>query len=170
MKKNIINTERRNTLTSLAASISGLAKNLLGGKGIAETELLANWREIAGEELAKNSLPQKISFSADSRNNGTLTLLAANGAAALEIQHKTTLLIDKINTYFGYAAVGKIRVVQNDAFLHTGTAANFEDKNEKKLVTQKEQTYISHITQDIQNPELKARLRSLGESIAKSQK
>ena len=43
----------------------------------------------------------------------------------------------------------------------------FADKEEKKLVSNEEQNYIYELTEDIENPDLKERLRSLGENIFK---
>ncbi len=170
-QRDLINTEHQcRGLEALSSSMISLVKKLLGNKGMAEIDILANWLAIAGEDLAQNSLPQKIEFKSRTRNQGTLYLLTVSGAFALEIQHKIPLLLEKINTFFGYQAVSKIKIIQNDAFIHTQPSANFADKDKKKLVTPDEQNYIKMVTKDVQNPQLQERLRSLGESIFKNNK
>ncbi len=170
-QKSIISKEHLcHGLEALSAGMAPFVKKLLGNKGMAEIDLIANWKNIAGEETAQYSLPQKIEFKRGNENNGTLYLLVANGAYALDIQHKTPLLLEKINTFFGYCAVAKIKIIQDNSFIHTPSVAEFEDKQEKKLVTPEEETYIQGITENVKNPDLKARLKSLGESIFKNNK
>lgn len=167
-QSDIINTERKaEGLTRLSEGIAPLLKKLLGKQGLAEIEILSNWINIVGEEIAEYSLPQKIEFKSGSRNGGILHLIAAGGAFALEIQHKTPIILEKVNTFFGYRAVEKIKIIQNNTFLDTFSDVKNDDKTEKKLVSKEQQTYISGMIKDVQNPDLKARLQSLGESIAK---
>ena len=71
---------------------------------------------------------------------------------------------------FGYQAVAKIKIIQNDTFIHSSPQAEFDDKHEKKLVTKEEENYIQSVTENVQNPDLRARLKSLGESIFKNNK
>ena len=169
--KIIVSAEHRSKgLESLAAGMAPLIKKILGEKGLAEINILSAWPEIVGTELAQFSQPQKIEFKKGERSGGTLHLMTAGGAFALEIQHKSALILEQINTFFGYNAVCKIKFIQNDSFIQTQLSSKIDHNTEKKLVTPKEQTYIREITEDIQNPELKTRLRSLGNSIMKNQK
>ena len=167
-EKNIINEEHRgNGLNSFSADISSFAAKLLGKKGMMEMKILSEWTDIVGEELAKHSLPEKISFAKDARDNGVLHLIVSSGAYALEISHITPMILEKINVYFGYKAVAKIKTIQASAGLNSFLETKFDDKEDKKLVSKEQQTYINKITEDVKNSELKDRLRSLGESIFK---
>lgn len=168
---NLISDEHQSKgFENLSASMTPLIKKLLGAKGMAEVEILANWKNIVGEDLAKYSLPQRIEFKVGSRNNGTLYLMAASGGFAMEIQHRTPLILEKINTFFGYQAVAKIKLIQNDGFINTEVSPVYEDNLEKKLVTEEEQNYIDSVTEDIQHTELKLSLQKLGKSIFATKK
>ncbi len=170
-QKNIVSKEHLcHGLEALSAGMASFVKKLLGNKGLAEIDLIANWKNIAGETLAQYSLPQKIEFKRGTENNGTLCLLVADGAYALEIQHKTPLLLEKINTFFGYQAIAKIKIVQNGSLIHTPSTTDFDDKHEKKLVTKEEENYIQSVTENVQNPDLRNRLKSLGECVFKNNK
>ncbi len=169
--KDIVSAEHKAAgLENLSASMSPLIKKLLGNKGLIEIDLLSNWQNIVGQEIAEHSMPQKIVFKPNCRNDGTLHLLVAGSAFALEIQHKLPIILEKINTFFGYKAIAKITIMQNDAFINTSLTTVSEDKPDKKLVTKQEQTYINEVTEGIQNSELKEQLKSLGESIFKNNK
>ncbi len=171
-KSNFVSAEHHaNGPERLSSSMAPLVKKILGPRGLAEIEILENWEKIIGPELARFSCPQKIDFSKDSRCEGTLHLMAASGAYALEIQHKTELILERINTFFGYRAVSALKIIQNDTFMQqTADSVKNDDKTDKKLVTGEEQNYIGKITEQIADPKLKERLQSLGLSILKNSK
>lgn len=165
-EKNIISQEHRSGgLTQFSADISGLAAKLLGKHGLVEMKILTSWKNIVGQELAQYSLPEKISFKKDSRDDGVLHLIVSNGAFAVEIGHKTPIILEKINTFFGYNAVSKIKIIQNESAPYCFTETKYDDNENKKLVSSEQQNYINQITEDIKNEELKERLKKLGESI-----
>lgn len=170
-EKNIINNEHRgNGLTPFSSDISSFAAKLLGKQGLMEMKIITSWENIVGPELAQFSIPEKISFKKDERSNGVLHLIVSNGAFALEIGHKNSLILEKVNTFFGYNAVSQIKIFQNESYFCNNSTSKHEDKKDKKLVSSDEKTYIKQITEEIQDPELKARLQSLGENIFKQNK
>lgn len=170
-EKNIINEEHKSAgLTPFAVDISDFATKLLGKKGLCEIKILTAWNSIVGDDLAKYSVPERIYFAKGKRDNGILHLVVANGSYALQIGHKTTIILEKINTFFGYNAVSQIKISQNEAPFHHHEETIFEDKANKKLVSDQEQNYIIEITKDVKNLELKKRLQSLGENIFKQDK
>ncbi len=170
-KEIIINKEHTlEDLTSVSKTIMPLAKQLLGAKGMLEMEILSDWTAIVGEELAQYSLPQKISFRKDERSNGTLELLVLSGAFALEIQHRESQILNKINAYFGYDAVAKLKIIQNSCpenFLFTKKPI---DNVKKNLVSPEEHNYITEIIKDVDNNELRRHLEILGEAVLGSKK
>lgn len=170
-KEIIINKEHTlEDLTSVSKTIMPLAKQLLGAKGMLEMEILSDWTAIVGEELAQYSLPQKISFRKDERSNGTLELLVLSGAFALEIQHRESQILNKINAYFGYDAVAKLKIIQNSCpenFLFTKKPI---DNVKKNLVSSEEHNYITEIIKDVDNNELRRHLEILGEAVLGSKK
>ena len=95
-------------------------------------------------------------------------LFVLNGAFAIEIGHKIPIILEKINTFFGYNAVSQIKITQNESAFCNINDTKFEDNKNKKLVSSEQQNYIKQITEDIKNPELKKRLISLGLNIFKN--
>ncbi len=98
-------------LRRLAAEVPALTRAALGTKGFAEAGLLAHWREIVGEELARMAQPAKLSFRRGERFGGTLTV-KCGGAAALEIQHLAPIVLERVNAYLGYGALGRLKIEQ----------------------------------------------------------
>ena len=162
-KKDIISNEHRtNDLTDMRGILDPFARKMLGKKAFAEADVICHWKEIAGEETARFSKPLKIDFKKDERTKGTLWIEISGGAYALEIQSKSTLLISKVNTFFGYEAVSTIKMIQNPAVAkQENPSHNFE----KTLVSPQEEIYIKNLSEGIQNAELEEALCRLGQSI-----
>jgi hypothetical protein len=97
-------------LNDLTARISGPA---LRRYGFAQDQLIAKWPEIAGPILSDVSLPIKLSFPPSKKLGGTLTV-QVEGPYALQIQHIQDLLIARVNQFFGYRAVERLRLQQGD--------------------------------------------------------
>lgn len=84
-------------------------------QGFASTELVTRWTEIVGTEIAAHSEPEKIQWSRpyDGRTQepGTL-VLRVEGPAAIEIQHLSGVVLERVNRFFGWQAVGSLRLRQ----------------------------------------------------------
>jgi hypothetical protein len=84
-------------------------------QGFASTELVTRWTEIAGADIADHSQPEKIQWSRtrDGRlpEPGKL-VLRVEGPMALEIQHLSGVILERVNRFFGWQAVGAIRLRQ----------------------------------------------------------
>lgn len=171
-KKDIISAEHRAVgLSPLSDGLSPIIKKLLGGKGLVQIELLAEWKNIIGEEMASYTILQKIDYKKGSRSDGVALIAVSDGAFALEVSQQKNTIIEKINVYFGYKAVADIRVIINDVFFKSDDFTLKDDDNRKKtLVSEAQQNYISSLSQGIQNPDLKRRLEQLGESILRNEK
>jgi len=84
-------------------------------QGFARTELVTRWKEIAGAEIAACAEPIKLQWprTKDREESEPATLvLRVEGPAALEIQHQTGVIIERVNRFFGWPAVGRIALRQ----------------------------------------------------------
>jgi hypothetical protein len=80
-------------------------------QGFASTELVTRWRDIAGPDIADLAEPLKLQWqrTPDGEPPEPATLvLRVEGPAALEIQLQSAVLLERINRYFGWQAVGRI--------------------------------------------------------------
>lgn len=103
---------RRAGLRALAVSLPRVTKKLFGKRGFAEGGLAADWPEIVGTELAQRCRPGKLTFARGAeRRNGTLTL-RVEAPFATEVQHMAPQIMERINGYFGYGAIARLRLQQ----------------------------------------------------------
>ncbi len=99
-------------------AIGRIAPGILNGvfqkRGFAQGQILAQWPGIAGEELARFCCPEKITWPRPGHGNGqgAILVLRVEGPVAIEVQHSTPQLIERINSFFGYQAICKISIRQ----------------------------------------------------------
>ncbi len=163
-EKEIVSLERKcGDLRNMDAVVGAFARKILGKKAFIEADVIANWSDIVGEELAKLTKPIKIEFKKDERKGGVLHIEAASGAMALELQQKSKIVLSKVNVYFGYEAVDRLRIMQNLQIVKNISLSS--DNSEKKLVSEEEENYIRQQLEGINNPELCVALDKLGRAI-----
>ncbi|MBC8270322.1 MAG: DUF721 domain-containing protein [Rhodospirillaceae bacterium] len=106
------NRQRGGRAKTLAEHVGKITKPIFGVRGFADAAIINDWPVIAGEHLAAHSAPEKIHYSPGNKDKGVLHLRIDNGGLATYVQHQGDVLIEKINTYFGYAAVERIYINQ----------------------------------------------------------
>jgi len=79
--------------------------------GFVQSAVVSRWGEIVGDRYAGVSAPESIRFPHGKREDGVLTVVVA-GAHAPMMQHVAPLLIERVNRFFGYAAVARVVVRQ----------------------------------------------------------
>ena len=84
-------------------------------QGFAARELVTRWAEIAGPEVAAHAEPLKIQWprpvEGQPQEPATL-VLRVQGPMALEIQHTSDVILQRVNRFFGWNAVGRLALRQ----------------------------------------------------------
>jgi hypothetical protein len=74
------------------------------------------WREIVGERLAAASEPSALEWPRvrvhEQRGEGAALVIRAEPGFALELQHLAPLILERVNTYFGWCCVEKLVIRQ----------------------------------------------------------
>jgi len=78
-------------------------------RGLAEARLLTDWRMVVGPQLGARCQPVRLSGARGAP--GVLTI-HVGGASALELQHGEPQVVERINEFFGYPAVARLRLIQ----------------------------------------------------------
>ena len=99
-------SERRHGFRAVGLMVSKLAAPVVAKRGGGVlVRLKADWAAIVGPDWALVAWPAALG------RDGALKLCTAP-AAAIELQHRAPLLIDRINLYFGRSAVTRLILVQ----------------------------------------------------------
>ena len=84
-------------------------------QGFAARELVTRWPEIAGNDIAAFAEPLKMQWprpvEGQPQEPATL-VLRVEGPMALEIQHRSDVILERVNRFFGWHAVGRIALRQ----------------------------------------------------------
>src|SRR4030081_2073865 len=80
----------------LSVLLSDVFSDAYAKQGFAARELVTRWGEIAGSEVAAHSEPLKIQWPRP-----------GEGRMALEIQHSSDVILQRVNRFFGWSAVGR---------------------------------------------------------------
>ena len=106
---------RNSQVRALADAMRSTLNDAFAKQGFASTELVTRWADIVGADIAAHSEPEKIQwprpFGEDMPQPGTL-VLRVEGPASIEIQHMSRVLLERVNQFFGWQAVGALRLRQ----------------------------------------------------------
>jgi len=127
--------------------------------GFVQHSIVSRWAEIVGERYAKVSSPESIKFPAGSKAGGVLTLMVV-GAHAPLIQHLTPMIVERVNRFFGYAAINRIVFRQGKP----APAAPPPQRPQLRPVPKE----LGEGLREIADPGLRACLESLAAQIAAS--
>ena len=154
--------ERRGSMRAIAAEVPKIAGPVLGKRGFAEAQLVAQWAAIIGEDMAAGASPEKLSFARGERRDGTLHLRVAPGFAP-EIQHREPVLLERINAFFGYRAVARLTLKQGPPSRPAEPPAPRLRALEGHEIRQ-----LDRGLADIEDPTLRDALRRLGAAVIAS--
>ena len=127
--------------------------------GFVQHSIVSRWGEIVGERYGKVSSPESIKFPAGHKAGGVLTLLV-DGAHAPLIQHLTPMIVERVNRFFGYAAINRIVFRQGKP----PRPAAPPERPQLRPVPKE----LGEGLREIADPELRACLESLAGQIAAS--
>ncbi len=149
-------------METLGKHFCELTKAAFTRHGFAYAELLTQWQVIAGEDVASLCEPERIKWPRHSpeKRGGTLILRAAPGRA-LDLQHETARIAERINSFYGYAAIASIKIIQAPLTANPVPAA-------KPALDAGRAAALEARLRDIADLPLRAALRKLGQGALAS--
>jgi hypothetical protein len=112
-------------IKAVGSFVPTLTRKAFEKYGFSAATLITDWPAIAGRELAAYTAPERLRWPrgpapADEDGGegngkgrpGATLVLRVDGGRSLEVQHGARQIIERINAYFGYAAVRELRIVQ----------------------------------------------------------
>lgn len=146
--------ERRQGFRAVGVAVSKLVTPIISKRGGGVlVRLKAHWATIIGDDFASMSWPSALG------RDGVLKLRTAP-AAALELQHRAPLVIDRINLFFGRPVVNRLILVQGPL-----PADSPPTSPELRPLTANEVARLDSKLAEIADPELRAALARLGKVL-----
>lgn len=152
--------KRHGGVRAVGQSVEKLTKPIFGRRGFAGAGVVTDWKAIVGEHLARHTQPDRISHDGPKRIDGTLHLRVDSASLATELVYLEPQLIERINTFFGYKAVARLRLVNGPI-----GRAEEKPKQSRRALTGDEKSNLSKQLSVVDDPDLKAALEALGSVI-----
>lgn len=131
-------------------------------RGFSQADILSKWAEIVGPTLAQASSPERMTFSRNENRNASLKVRVSPGFAP-EFQQFEPLIIERINSFFGYRAVGRLQLIQAPI-----KQVKTSIKQPLPAPTDAQLEWLAKILEDVSDPELKQNLTNLGTAVTNS--
>jgi hypothetical protein len=138
-------------------------KDAFAKQGFAATELVTRWPEIVGPEISAHCEPEKIQWPRPYGNEdqapGTL-VLRVEGPTAIEVQHLSRIILERVNRFFGWQAVTDLRLRQ--------APLRRREKWKPPVLDQAAADRIASSLTEISDEKLRQALARLGAAVGKS--
>lgn len=131
--------------------------------------LVQSWEEIVGPRIAARSRPEKLQWprraGEDDAFRPAVLVVACEGLAALHLQHETGEVIGRVNSFLGFNAVDRIRIVQKPV-----QSPQKPQRRVPRTISASERSDIEGKVRLIEDDKLRAALERLGASVVGSRK
>ncbi|MBP7722704.1 MAG: DUF721 domain-containing protein [Alphaproteobacteria bacterium] len=151
-------------ISEATARVSGQS---FSRKYVSLGRILSSWKEIVGEKLAGKAQPVKINYRKREKGGNPVAILdiAASSADSTLLHYQKDLILERINQIFGDKWVTAIRFVATPVSIKGKTA-----KKSRIPLTEDEKSHLSGMLESLADPDLKAKLETLGTAIITEQK
>ena len=127
--------------------------------GFIQASVVTRWPEIVGPRHAQVCMPEAIRFPPGEKSGGILQLVVLPAHAPL-IQHVIPEIVERVNRFFGYKAVSKVKLRQGEVKPPRAEGARSEPPSLKPIPME-----LGESLRDIGDPELRTVLESLARSL-----
>jgi hypothetical protein len=128
--------------------------------GFVQSSVVTRWPEIVGPHHAKVCAPEAIRFPPGEKTDGILQILVVPAHAPI-IQHVIPEIIERVNRFFGYSAVAKVKLRQGAVQPPPASREPRAAPPSLRPVP----VELGDSLRDIGDPELRAVLESLARSL-----
>lgn len=127
--------------------------------GFVQSSVVSRWPEIVGARHARVCTPESIRFPPGEKSEGILQLVVVPAHAPI-IQHVIPEIIERVNRFFGYNAVAKVKMRQGQVKPPPASKPQTAAPSLRPVPLE-----LGESLRDIGDPELRAVLESLARSM-----
>jgi hypothetical protein len=127
--------------------------------GFVQSSVVSRWPEIVGARHARICTPESIRFPPGEKSDGILQLVVVPAHAPM-IQHVIPEIIERVNRFFGYNAVAKVKIRQGEVKAPPASKPQAAPPSLRPVPLE-----LGESLRDIGDPELRAVLESLARSM-----
>ncbi|WP_455482276.1 DUF721 domain-containing protein [Bartonella sp. B35(2025)] len=145
---------------SLSEMASKILDPVLRKRAGFSAELIEHWPQIIGHDIGEHTMPLKIIWKCHADwhevfQPATL-VMACEGFAVLKVMHETSELLHRINVFFGYIAIDRIKIEQKCVSVLTNYLPT------KSVLNEKDKKIVEKMLEGIEDESLRYSLYELG--------
>lgn len=136
-------------------------------RGFASVDIVASWADIVGERYGARVQPDRLVWprqteleDPDAPRQPATLVVHTDGATALMLSHESEQVLERINVFYGWAAIGRIKILQKPV-------SQKKSSRPKKLrsLTQSEEQRLDESIDGVENDRLRLALKKLGAQV-----
>lgn len=130
-------------------------------RGLMGAEFITYWADIVGERYAMVTRPEKINWPRhEKQNEAAVITIRVDPSFAHILQHDWPQLQDRLNAYFGFYAIGQLKI-------HQGVIPITREnkKSPPRALTGKEEAKLEQLLENINDTPLQETLARLGRYV-----
>ena len=127
--------------------------------GFVQSSVVTRWPEIVGAHHARVCVPEAIRFPPGEKESGILQLVVLPAHAPL-IQHVIPEITERVNRFFGYQAVSRVKMRQGEVKPPPAESRGTAPPSLKPIPME-----LGDSLRDVGDPELRTVLESLARSL-----
>lgn len=136
-------------------------------RGFASVDIVASWADIVGERYGTRVQPERLIWPrrpdrSDPENppEPATLVVHTDGATALLLTHEIPQVLERINTFYGWAAIGRIKVLQRPVAVRQP-----ERSRTLRTLTTNEEKRLEEKLEGVENDRLREALKKLGAQV-----
>ena len=152
----------------LSEATSRISRKTFTRKFIALGRLLDQWDEVMGAQFASLAQPVKLNYRKKGRGQKesyAILDVATSAANATLLSYQKGVILERINSLFGNNWIKDIRFVPSELADEAP-----ETKKAKPPLSTEEKKFLSEALDQIEDPDIKEKLESLGKAIITDEK
>jgi len=112
-ERQAVSKSRETYARPLAELLNKCLGDTFARQGFASREIVTHWSEIVGHEIGACAEPVRMQWPRNPNGTEPATLiLRVEGPTAVEIQHQASLIVERVNRFFGWRAVDRLALRQ----------------------------------------------------------
>jgi hypothetical protein len=152
---------------ALAGLVDKSLSETLRAKGFADSSVHHHWAEIVGAQLAPWTEPVSLRWpqrgpgaDPDGAREGAVLTVKVETAFALDLQHMTPQVVERVNRFIGWKCVGKLALKQGP--VRKGEPAK---PRRKAALTAEASRRLDALLEPVEGEKLKTALQRLGVAV-----
>lgn len=136
-------------------------------RGFASVDIIASWAAIVGERYGTRVQPDRLIWprqreltDPDTPPEPATLVVHTDGPCALMLSHDSHQVIERINTFYGWAAIGRIKILQKPV-----RAKQVQGRKPQRSLNRSEQARLDKHLEPVANDRLREALEKLGAQV-----